>query len=334
MGNARRAIFLAVFVTVAIGAGVVAVSSSSNPALTTNEVIISCGVLPNQQVDPILKYNGGQSAHLHTPSGAAVFTDPVTGNPTSVFSDSTTVAEMQSATSTSCLVASDHTEFWFPTFMTAAGAVASIKSQSYFLTNQDFNIPTSVPLGLRFIAGDSACNNTACDGNVIYQCAGSQATLHTIPTSCPAGNGFNESIYSQIFCWDGQSLGAGMGDSTPPNIIGTNLVRGTDGVCPDGFSAVPGVGWTIHVGQDGVGGFLSSDVPINNTAPGKSGTTGHLDFAFGQGALAQIITSCLDLADPGTGGTLQTCTQKPNGDGTDSLYALDSTGHYTIFVTR
>lgn len=306
----------ALFAALALVAGVVV--ARGDPVQTTNEVIIKCGVNSNQQVDPILHYAGGQSAHLHTPSGA------------DVFSDSTTVAGMGAASRTSCDVGSDKTEFWFPTVETPTGSPASIKSQSYFLTNTGYNVPTTVPLGLRFITGDSACAQVSCAGNVIYQCTGSQATTHTIPTSCPLGNGFNEAIYSQNQCWDGQSLGAGMGDTTAPNVIGTNLVKGSNGACPPGFTPVPGVGWTIHVGQDGVGGRLSSDDVISNP---NSGTTGHLDFVFNEGGLPAIISQCLNVTSTG-GGTVQTCSEKPNGSGGFNLYGLDSTGHYTVFVTN
>lgn len=331
MGTKTKAAITAITaVLMAVAVLTITGSSTATPGPTTNEVIIKCAVNTNQQVDPILKFDSDAassdpdsddaSAHLHTPSGA------------NDFSDHTTVSDMMaSTTSTSCDVASDHTEFWFPTVMTPLDAPATIKSQSYFLTNTDYTIPTSTPVGLRFITGDSTCALVSCAGNVIYQCTGSQATTHTIPTSCSLGNGFNEAIYSQNQCWDGQSLGAGMGDETAPNVIGTNLVKGTNGVCPSGFTPIPGVGWTIHVGQDGVGGHLSSDTTISNPNPG---TTGHLDFVFGQGALEAITASCLNPADPGTGGTLQTCTEKPNGSGGTGLYALDSTGHYTVFVTN
>lgn len=308
---------LFVFVSTASAIGVPVTPSDPN---ITNEVIIHCGENSNQQVDPILKFAQGASAHMHTPNGA------------DVFSDSTTVPQMESASRTSCDVQSDHSLFWFPTILKPNGAPATIKSQSYFLTNQGYSIPTSVPLGLRFIAGNSACGSTSCNGNVIYQCAGSLATTHTIPTSCPNGNGYNEAIYAQNQCWDGASLGQGMGASTPPNVIGIDLIKTNDGTCPSGFSSIPGVGWTVHVAQDGVGGSLSSDavIGVQSSCPG---CTGHLDFVFGQGSLSAIISRCLDVAVAGTG-TIQTCVEKPNGDGTNGLYALDSTGHYTVFVTN
>jgi hypothetical protein len=332
-------LLVAAFLACALGATfAVADSNSSSSGPTINEVFIHCAPNANQQVDPIRAYGQPMSAHLHTPGGAEDF------------SDSTTVGDMISpTTATSCGLQSDHTLFWFPTPMTSAGVPATIQNQSYYLTNQpplslDPSNPT--PNGLRFVAGNSACASTTCDSNVEYQCAGSTVTKHVIPTSCPAGTGYLETVYAINQCWDGGpglsgSLGEGMGDPTGPNVIGTDLVSGTSGFCPvtptpsgGSWQVIPGIVWTAHVGQDGVGGFVSSDVPLG-TQTSCSGCSNHLDFVFGESpaALAHIDTDCLNVAGLPPG-VQQGCVEKPNGDGTASLYALDSTGHYTVFVTR
>lgn len=241
------------------------------------------------------------------------------------------------AASTSCLVKSDHTMLWFPTVLKPGGTPATILANETVLTNvagMTLDPLNPTPNGLRFIAGNSSCGLVSCAGNVIFQCTGSVATSHKIPTSCPAGNGFNEAVYAQNQCWDGASLGQGMGESNPPNVIGTNI-DDTSTSCPSGFQNIPGIVWTIHVAQDGVGGYLTSDAVLG-TQSSCPGCSGHFDFVFGQSPsmLSAVFAQCLDVLG-WPNGPQATCREKANGDGTSSLWAVDpNTGKVTTLVSN
>lgn len=320
----RLAILLLALICVLVG---MMFAPSNASAVTTREVVFHCGVNASKQVDPILAFGTGvQSAHLHTPAGA------------DAFASDETVAQMEAA-ATSCLVKSDHSQVWFPAPMKPDGTPATVLGNSMTLTNQGFALDplNPTPNGLRYIPGNAACKLTSCAGPVIYQCSGTTATAHKIPATCNNGGaGYLETIYAANQCWDNAQLGAGMGDSTPPNIYDTNIVAGSSGACSAGDIPIPGFYWSIHVAADGLGGWLASDANLGSqtSCPGCSG---HVDVVFGQQAsmMSAVEAQCLD-ATGWPDGFQVTCLEKPNGDGTSSIWARDPAppNHVTILVSN
>jgi hypothetical protein len=255
----------------------------------TGKVLVHCkpNLFQRAAVDPLEDYGMSPTPHLHTPAGAIAF------------SSTTTLAKMMAAR-TSCASRADHSLIWVPTPMTAAGRPARITTFGYYLINRGHDVRRAPPAGLRFLAGDPHCAGRLCPA--IYECVtqrGKLLTKHTIPTRADRcdtrdGRGYQMSVFSAGQCWDGRSLGVGMGGSGPPaHITSTRRCHGV---------VIPEVMLDVSVGADGLGGYLSSDI-VAGTTRSSPGSTGHFDFVFGwqNGAaegrpLSAIVRKCLDVS--------------------------------------
>ena len=210
----------------------------------TGKLKLTCQVNQFQRakVDPLEDYGVSPSAHLHTPAGAEAF------------SSTSTVAKVLAAP-TSCESRADHSMIWMPTPMTAAGRPARITSFTYYLINLRHDVRRAPPTGLRFVGGDPHCSGQFCAA--IYGCVRRDGTVlarHTIPTrtdGCDTrnGSGYEMAIFSPGQCWDGRSLGPGMGNSTEPaHIFWARR-------CPG--PVIPEIMLSVSVGANGLGGYLS-----------------------------------------------------------------------------
>ena len=196
-------------VTTAIAPGL-----DGRPTAYTGKVLIHCepNVLQRAAVDPLEYYGVSPAPHLHTPAGAMAF------------SSTSTLAKMLAAP-TSCESRADHSLIWVPTPMTAAGQPATVTGIGYYLINVGHDVRRPPPDGLRFLAGDPHCTGQLCPA--IYECVrrgGGLFVSHTIPTRADRcdtqdGRGYQMSVFSAGECWNGRSLGAGMGRSNPPALI-------------------------------------------------------------------------------------------------------------------
>jgi hypothetical protein len=241
------------------------------------------------------------------------------------------------AAPTSCASRADHSMIWVPTPMTPLGRPARITSFGYYLLNIHHAIRRAPPDGLRFVAGAPHCAGEVCPA--IYECFTSGGKLlvkHTIPTRADGcdtrgGHGYQMSIFSPGQCWDGASLGMGMGTAGPPaHITSARRCRRV---------VIPQVMLNVVVGASGLGGYLSSDL-VAGTAKSSPGSTGHFDFVFGwkNGAadgrpLSAIVSRCLDVVGFAAG--RESCVQVP-GIGGATIYAADPrspVGSYPRCVT-
>jgi hypothetical protein len=166
------------------------------------------------------------------------------------------------------------------------------------------------------VGGNPDCTGYLCPP--IYICRqwnGRILSQHTIPSrsaGCDTsdGQGYGMALYSAGQCWDGKSLGMGMGTSAPAaNIPAAKPCHGR---------VIPRILLGLGVGADGLGGYLSSDIPAG-TSKTSPGSTGHFDYVFGwkRRALTAIIRNCLN-----------TTRFKP---GQASCAELTSTGGSTVF---
>jgi hypothetical protein len=277
----------------------------------TGKVLIHCkpNVSERAAVDPLEDYGISPTPHLHTPAGAMAF------------SSTSTLRKMLTAP-TSCASRADHSMIWMPSPMTASGRPARIKSLGYYLINLGHDVRRTPPEGLRFLAGDPHCTGRLCPA--IYECVkrnGGLFVSHTIPTRADGcdtrrGAGYQMSVFSAGQCWDGRSLGEGMGERTPPaNISSARHCRRV---------VIPQVMLDVSVAADGVGGYLSSDV-VAGTMKSSPGSTGHFDFVFGWengaghgGPLGAIVRKCLDVTGFTPGEV--SCVQVPGRSGA-TIYA-------------
>ena len=273
----------------------------------TVQIHCRANVSERASVDPLEFYGVKQTPHSHTPAGALAFT-------------STSTVRKMMAAKTSCEIQADHSMLWVPTPVQPDGKPAKITTFDYYLINLGYHVGKAPPAGLRFIAGDPHCKGDYCPA--IYICRqwdGKMLFKHTIPSrsdGCDTGGGqgYGMAVYSPGQCWDGKSLGVGMGASTtrPANITAAKPCHGR---------VIPEILLGLSVGADGLGGYLSSDVPAGTTKT-SPGSTGHFDYVFGwkHGALTAIIRHCLNTTrfKPGEA----SCEQLgPAGGGT--IYQVD-----------
>jgi hypothetical protein len=233
-------------------------------------------------VDPLEFYGVKPSPHNHTPAGAMAF------------SSTSTVRQMMAAP-TNCDERADHSMLWVPTPLRPDGKPATITTFDYYLVNLGYQVGKAPPDGLRFVAGDPHCTGHLC--SVIYMCRQSNGRIlsqHTIPSrvdGCDTshGHGYGMVLYSAGQCWDGKSLGPGMGSSGPAaNITAARPCHGR---------VIPRILLGLDVGADGLGGYLSSDMHAGTTKT-SPGSTAHFDYVFGwnRSALTAIIRHCLNTA--------------------------------------
>jgi hypothetical protein len=291
-----------------------AVALSASARADAGKVLFHCPANDSQRaaVDPLEYYGVVPSPHEHTPAGALAF------------SSISTVAQMLAAP-TSCELRADHSMVWIPTPLTPSGRPAAIESFDYYYYNDGYRIRRAPPDGLRFMAGDPHCTGQYCPA--IYICRTTRGPLrsaHTIPTrsdGCDTrgGGGYEMVVYSMGQCWDGVSLGQGMGASTPAaNITMSRPCRG---------QAIPGIILAVTVGADGIGGYLSSDIRAGTTKT-SPGSTGHFDYVFGwkhtarSNPLMAVINQCLDV----TGYTTSqvSCTEVDGAGGASTVYRLSA----------
>ena len=313
----RRVFILSVCLAllgVASGAGAFGHTNSPARAFAyIGKVLVHCkpNLFQRAAVDPLEDYGISPTPHMHTPAGAKAF------------GSRSTVAKMMAAP-TSCASHADHSMIWVPTPMTAGGRPARIISFGYYLINTGHDVRRAPPDGLRFLAGDPHCTGQFCPA--IYLCLNRHGTVlakHTIPTRADGcdtsdGHGYEMAIFSAGQCWDGRSLGEGMGGSSPPaHITSARHCRG---------AVIPQILLAVSVGADGLGGYLSSDV-VAGTTKSSPGSTGHFDFVFGweNGAadgrpLSAIVRGCLDAMGFTVGEV--SCVQLP-GPGGASIYMED-----------
>ena len=276
------------------------------------KVLIHCAPSPvQQQADPIVDFAQAPSAHLHTSAGADAF------GPTM------TLPNVINAT-TSCQEQSDHSELWFPTPLKADGTSASVGHVAYYLINSGYVLSGDVPNGLRLIGGSSSCNTRFCAG--IFSCPG--YTGHTIPPAgfCNGG-GYEETVFGPGQCWTGLDYGLGLG--------GTDSAAAFTGDNPCAGYVLPRIEFVVDVGSDGVGGYLSSDIPAGTTVSAP-GSTAHFDYVYGWllntdgiPALGQLIGRCLNV----TGFTEGQASCSENGKG--SIFTvLPGDYHLQQFVTN
>jgi hypothetical protein len=126
-------------------------------------------------------------------------------------------------------------------------------------------------------------------------------------------------VYSSGQCWDGRSLGMGMGASSPPaNITTARPCRG---------QVIPGLILALTVGPNGLGGYLSSDI-MAGTSRSSPGSTGHFDYVFGwkngphSNPLMAVIKQCLDVNGYTT--AQASCVETQPGTGGETIYRLSA----------
>jgi hypothetical protein len=264
-------------------------------------------------VDPLEYYGIKPSPHNHTPGGAMAF------------SSTSSVREMM-ASRTSCEERADHSMLWVPTPLQADGKPATITTFDYYLINFGYHIGKAPPDGLRFVAGNPHCTGDLCPA--IYICRQWNGTIlskRTIPSrsdgcDTSGGQGYGMLLYSPGQCWDGKSLGPGMGASAPAaNITGAKPCRG---------SVIPRILLGLGVGTDGLGGYLSSDIMAGTTKT-SPGSTGHFDYVFGwkRPALTAIIRQCLNTTQfkPGQASCAEVASNKGS-----TVYEVGSGSTYRL----
>lgn len=304
----RRSLLLAAVVfSTAVGVGLGSIADAYD-----GKVLLQC--LPNNSqraaVDPLEFYGVTPSPHEHTPAGALAF------------NSRSTVREMLAA-GTSCYLHADHSMAWVPTPLTPRGTPATIGSFDYYYFNAGYRIRRAPPDGLRFIAGKPHCAGQFCPA--IYECRtvrGTLFTAHTIPSrqdGCDTSHheGYEMLVYSSGQCWDGRSLGMGMGSSSPPaNVTTARPCRG---------QVIPGLILALTVGPNGLGGYLSSDI-MAGTSRSSPGSTGHFDYVFGwkhsphSNPLMAVIKQCLDVTSYTT--AQESCVETEPGGGGETIYRL------------
>lgn len=272
------------FATLAVLAVILLTAAVSQAYVGKVEIHCRANVSEQAAVDPITGYGASPTAHLHTPAGAQAF---------SAFS--TLPGMMQS--STSCDVASDHSMFWFPTPLTRDGTPATIRSADYYLVNLNRTLTAEPPNGLRFIGGNPNCTGQFC-GSLEYRCLSGGYLAHTIPPAGACGSsGYEMLIVGAAQCWNGLDYGPGLGGADGPVGAQENFSN----AYPCNGYMVPRIQLTVRIGNDGVGGYVSSDVPkgVQTTSPGS---TAHFDYVFGwalnssnQSSIGAIIGDCLDV---------------------------------------
>lgn len=255
-------------------------STSAAADVGTLQIHCQANLSERASVDPIEFYGVKPSPHNHTPAGAMAF------------SSTSTVRKMMAAR-TSCGSRADHSMLWVPTPLQPDGKPATITTFDYYLISYGYRVGKAPPAGLRFVAGDPHCTGDLCPA--IYICRQSNGTIlskHTIPTrddGCDTshGQGYGMLLYSPGQCWDGKSLGPGMGTSAPvANITAAKPCHGR---------VIPRILLGLGVGPDGLGGYLSSDI-MAGTTKSSPGSTGHFDYVFGwrRSVLTAIIRHCLN----------------------------------------
>ena len=209
---------------------------------------------------------------------------------------------------------------WVPTPLQPNGKPARISAFDYYLINSGYRVGKPPPDGLRFMAGDPHCTGQLCPA--IYLCQQWNRQIlskHTIPTrsdgcDTAGGQGYDMLVYSPGQCWDGKSLGMGMGASSPAAAI--------TGAKPCHGRVIPRIAMSLNVGADGLGGYLSSDIRAGTTKS-SPGSTGHFDYVFGwkRSVLTAIIKHCLNTTrfKPGQA----SCDELTNSAGT-SIYQVGS----------
>jgi hypothetical protein len=273
------------FATVAVVAAMLFVPTVTQAYVGKVEIHCRANLSQQAAVDPITAFGVSPSKHLHTPAGAASF---------SAFS--TLPGMMRS--STSCDVRSDHSMFWFPTPLRRDGTPATIRAADYYLVNLNRTLTAEPPNGLRFIGGNPDCTGQFC-GSLEYRClSGGGYLAHTIPPAGACGSsGYEMYISGAAQCWNGLDYGPGLGGTDGPAGAKANFVS----TYPCNGYVVPRVDLAVRVGNDGVGGYVSSDVPkgVQTTSPGS---TAHFDYVFGwalnssnQSSIGSIIGDCLDV---------------------------------------
>ena len=281
----------------------------TSAAANVGTLLIHCQANLSQRasVDPLEFYGTKPSPHNHTPAGAMAF------------SSTSTVRKMIAAP-TSCEPSTDHSMLWVPTPLQPDGKPARISAFDYYLINSGYRVGKPPPDGLRFMAGDPHCTGQLCP--VIYLCQQWNRQIlskHTIPTpsdgcDTAGGQGYDMLVYSPGQCWDGKSLGMGMGASSPAAAItGAKPCRGV---------VIPRIAMSLNVGADGLGGYLSSDIRAGTTKS-SPGSTGHFDYVLGwkRSVLTAIIKHCLNTTrfKPGQA----SCDELTNSSGT-SIYQVGS----------
>lgn len=308
-------------VALALGLGQTAAGGmSAHGAGYGGTLLIHCrsNLSERAAVDPLEFYGIKSSPHNHTPGGAMAF------------SSTSTVREMMSAR-TSCEQRADHSMLWVPTPLRPDGKPATITTFDYYLINFGYHIGKAPPDGLRFVTGNPHCTGDLCPPMFICkEWNGSILSKHTIPSrsdGCDTsdGQGYGMAIYSPGQCWDGKSLGPGMGTSDPvANITTARPCHGR---------VIPGILLGLGVGADGLGGYLASDIMAGTTRT-SPGSTGHFDYVFGwkRPALTAIIRYCLNRPrfKPGQA----TCSEVASSKGS-TVYevASGSTYRFTRCVT-
>lgn len=272
-------------------------------------LLIHCQANLSQRapVDPLEFYGTRPSPHNHTPAGAMAF------------SSTSSVREMIAAP-TSCEPPTDHSMLWVPTPLQRNGKPARISAFDYYLINSGYRVGKPPPDGLRFMAGDPHCTGQLCPA--IYLCQQWNRQIlskHTIPTrsdGCDTAGrqGYDMLVYSPGQCWDGKSLGMGMGaSSAAAAITGAKPCRGL---------VIPRIVMSLSVGANGLGGYLSSDIRAGTTRS-SPGSTGHFDYVLGwkRTVLAAIIRRCLNTTrfKPGQA----SCDELTETAGT-SIYQISS----------
>ncbi|MGZ6692199.1 MAG: hypothetical protein ACXVHQ_32830, partial [Solirubrobacteraceae bacterium] len=169
---------------------------------------------------------------------------------------------------------------------------------TYYLSNFNRTLTAEPPNGLRFIGGNPDCTGRFCGGPE-YRClSGGRYLAHTIPPAGACGSsGYEMLIYGAAQCWNGLDYGPGLGGADGP--VGAQTDFSNTHPC-NGYM-VPQIELVARLGNDGVGGYLSSDVPkgVQTTSPGS---TAHFDYVFGwalnssnQSSIGAIIGDCLDV---------------------------------------
>lgn len=287
---------------VLLGAVLSLVFAASAHAAYSGKIQLFCSpnLSESAAVDPIAGFGISPFWESQTPAGSQSFS-------------STDTNALIQAAPTSCSVQNDDSLFWVPTPLTPAGTPASIKTMSYYIIEQEPNsVTTTPPNGLEVLGGNPGCDANNCEQGH-FNCTtstGGTWTGQTVPTvaDCAAGVGYQEMVSSPGTCWDGASLGQGLGGAgAPSNITVNNSCTGEN---------VPIIEVVLEVNNNGLGGYLSEDV--NPTArPGESAS---FDFVYGwlNGALSKVVASCMGI--PTVPQNELTCREHLDSDGITRLY--------------
>jgi hypothetical protein len=176
--------------------------------------------------------------------------------------NSSTVASLLGS-ATTCDVGGETPGVWHPAVEQPDGTRVDFTSFNIYYRNPDGAASPVLPfpLGMKQLQGNPH-NRFPNSYAATYRCYGSGGTSVYIPASCPAGLGFEETMFFNS-CWDGKALDAPdhhtltVCDAAHPlHMVAINLI--------------------IHWPQAAVGGKLSSD--IDEGAP--AGLTAHADYWF------------------------------------------------------